>query len=500
LRVQSPAMERLRNLIDGELVEPANGRSLDNVEPATGKVYARAPDGDASDVDGAVAAANAAFPAWSRTPAEERSKFLLRIADLIEANLDGLARAESIDNGKPLGLARRIDIPRAVANFRFFATAILHTHTEAHLTDDRALNYTLRQPLGAVGCISPWNLPLYLFSWKVAPALATGNTVVGKPSEVTPMTAFMLGELCIEAGLPRGVLNIVHGRGAAAGAALVEHPGISAVSFTGGTATGAAIARAAGPMFKKLSLELGGKNPTIVFDDADYHEALANAVRAAFANQGEICLCGSRLFVQRSIHDRFLRDFIDRVEALRVGDPLDESTRVDQGAIVSKQHYEKILRCIDLAREEGGEILTGGGPVPPDELPERCRGGYFIRPTVIADLGPHCRTNQEEIFGPVVSVIPFDDEDEVIEQANCVPYGLSASVWTRDLDRAHRVGAKLQSGTVWINCWLLRDLRVPFGGMKHSGVGREGGDEALRFFTEPKNICIRTGGESPQRR
>jgi aminomuconate-semialdehyde/2-hydroxymuconate-6-semialdehyde dehydrogenase len=480
-------METIRNFVAGERADPAGGRFLDNVEPATGKVYSRFPDSDERDVERAVAAAEAAFPAWSSTPVEERSKVLLRVADLLERDLDRLARAESVDGGKPLARARATEIPRAVKNFRFFATAIVHFSSESHATDRDAINYTLRRPRGVVGCISPWNLPLYLLTWKVAPAIAAGNTAVAKPSEITPMTAHLLGEICQAAGLPPGVLNIVHGLGGKAGAALTRHPRVGTITFTGGTVTGAEIARTAAPLFKKVSLELGGKNPNIVFADADMDRAVPGSVQAAFANQGQICLCGSRIFVERSAYDGFVERFVAATRRLRVGDPLEDG--IDQGAVVSKGHFEKIMSYIHLAREEGGQVLTGGGP--PAALPDRCRDGFFIEPTIITGLDPTCRVNQEEIFGPVATVIPFEDEHEVLEYANGTPYGLSASVWTENLARAHRLADGIESGTVWINCWLLRDLRVPFGGMKHSGVGREGGEEALRFFTEPKNVCIR---------
>ncbi|PLX24182.1 MAG: 2-hydroxymuconic semialdehyde dehydrogenase [Ignavibacteria bacterium] len=479
-------MEHLQNYINGELTDPLSGMWLPNFEPATGALYSRIPASTAADIDTAAEAAARAFPGWSATPAEERSRMLLRIAELIEARLDDLAAAESKDNGKPLWLARSVDIPRAARNFRFFATAILHTSSEAHATDDTAINYTLRQPIGVAGCISPWNLPLYLFTWKIAPALAAGNTVVAKPSEITPMTAYRLSEICIEAGLPPGVLNIVHGTGADVGAAITAHPGIPAISFTGGTQTGATIARTAAPMFKKLSLELGGKNPTIIFADCDFDEMLETVLRSAFSNQGEICLCGSRIFIERALYDRFRDAFTERVRALRVGDPLDDAT--GQGAIVSEQHMEKVLGYVDLAREEGGNVLCGGERV---QVEDRCSEGWFIAPTVIEGLPFSCRTNQEEIFGPVVTLMPFDTEDEVLTMANSTPYGLAASVWTGDVTRAHRVAAQLQSGIIWINCWMLRDLRTPFGGMKQSGVGREGGWEALRFFTEAKNVCIK---------
>ena len=482
------SVQRILNFIDGAFVPPVGGAWLDDFEPATGAVYSHLPDGDVRDVDAAVAAAERAFTGWSATPAHERSRILLKVAELIETNLERLAKAESVDSGKPISLARSLDIPRAASNFRFFATAILHTRDDAHITDQRAINYTLRQPRGVSGLISPWNLPLYLFTWKIAPAIATGNTAVAKPSEITPMTAFLLGELCNEAGLPRGVLNIVHGLGPKVGAAIVAHPRISTISFTGGTATGKTIAAAAGPMFKKLSLELGGKNPTIIFADADMSQAIPGAVRAAFSNQGQICLCGSRILVERSALDRFVNEFVKRTKHLKQGDPLEDAT--EQGAVTSKPHFDKVTSYIEIAKREGGKVLCGGSP--PASLPKRCRDGWFIEPTVITGLDANCRTNQEEIFGPVVTILPFDSEAAGIAMANSTPYGLAASIWTSNLDRAHRVAAQVQSGVIWINCWLLRDLRTPFGGMKQSGLGREGGDEALRFFTEPKNICIAT--------
>lgn len=479
-------MEHLQNYINGELLDPLSGAWLPNHEPATGQLYSRIPASTAADVDSAAEAATHAFPGWSGTTADERSDMLLRIAALIEERLEDLAAAESKDNGKPLWLARSVDIPRAARNFRFFATAILHSSTEAHATDDTAINYTLRQPIGVAGCISPWNLPLYLFTWKIAPALAAGNTVVAKPSEITPMTAYRLSEICIDAGLPPGILNIVHGTGADVGAAITAHPDIPAISFTGGTQTGATIARMAAPMFKKLSLELGGKNPTIIFANCDFDDMLGTVLRSAFSNQGEICLCGSRIFIERPLYERFRDAFIERVRGLRVGDPLDEAT--GQGAVVSEQHMENVLGYVDLAREEGGIVLCGGERVQVDG---RCSDGWFISPTVIEGLPFTCRTNQEEIFGPVVTLMPFDSEEEVLAMANSTPYGLAASLWTGDATRAHRMAAGLHSGIIWINCWMLRDLRTPFGGMKQSGVGREGGWEALRFFTEAKNVCIK---------
>lgn len=472
---------RLGNFIDGRFVAPLSNQYFDDIEPASGNVLAEIPDSDRDDVDAAVAAARKAFPNWSKTRAEERSRILLKLADLIEENLDELAALESRDNGKPVSLAKRMDIPRAVANFRFFATAILHYASEAHATDHVALNYTLRQPIGVAGLISPWNLPLYLLSWKIAPAIASGNTCVAKPSELTPLTANRLCELAMEAGLPNGVMNVVHGYGAKAGAAICEHPDVPLISFTGGTVTGARVAAAAAPMFKKLSLELGGKNPNLIFADADLDQAIATSIQSSFANQGEICLCGSRIFVDRAIYTPFVERFVEATKKLRIGDPTDAST--DVGALISEAHLQKVSGYLELAKQEGGTLLTGGRRVD--------RPGYFMEPAVITGLGCDRRVLQEEIFGPVVTITPFDDDDEAIAFANSTRYGLSATVWTRDLQRAHRVAAELHAGTVWINCWLLRDLRVPFGGMKDSGVGREGGFESLAFFTEAKNVCVK---------
>lgn len=477
---------RITNFIEGEFREPIGGAYLDNIEPATGKPYSQVPDSAAADVDAAVAAAEKAFPDWSARPTAERSRFLLHIADLIERDLEKFAHAESIDTGKPISLARSLDIPRAIANFRFFATAVLHTESEAHVTDNVAFNYTLRQPRGIAGLISPWNLPLYLLSWKIAPAIAVGNTAIAKPSELTPMTAFRLCEIAREAGLPKGVLNIVHGTGPNVGAPITTNPKIATISFTGGTATGKKVAEACAASFKKVSLELGGKNPNIIFADADLDTALAGSVRSSFANQGQICLCGSRVFVEKSIYREFTKRFVERASRLKQGDPLDEKT--EQGAVVNRQQLDKIKFYVDLAQKEGGKIALGGKP--PTPVNDRCRDGYFFSPTIITELPVACRTNREEIFGPVVTITPFDSEEEVIGHANDVEYGLASSIWTQNLSRAHRVAERIHTGTVWVNCWLVRDLRVPFGGMKASGVGREGGEEALRFFTEPKNICI----------
>jgi aminomuconate-semialdehyde/2-hydroxymuconate-6-semialdehyde dehydrogenase len=484
-------MERVLNYINGELVDPVSHQYFDNVNPAIGGVYSHGPDSDERDVAAAVEAARKACPAWSVTPSEKRSRYMIRIAELIDRDRDKLALAESIDNGKPVALARSVDIPRASRNFRFFATAIMHFSSESHPVEDTAINYTLRNPIGVAGCISPWNLPLYLFTWKIAPAMAAGNCVIGKPSELTPMTAYMLSELCVEAGLPPGVLNIVHGYGNKAGAAIAANPGIPVLTFTGGTKTGGEIARTAAPMFKKLSLEMGGKNPTIIFADSiakkrNNGDMMETTLRSSFSNQGEICLCGSRIFVERPIYGEFKEEFVARTRTLRVGDPLSEESQL--GAVVSKSHLEKILSYTSLAKQEGGKILCGGSQA---HASGRCKNGWFMQPTVIEGLPHDCRTNQEEIFGPVVTIMPFDTEDDVLSFADSTQYGLAAIIWTEDLTRAHRLANKIQSGIVWINCWMLRDLRTPFGGMKNSGLGKEGGLEALRFFTEPKNVCVK---------
>lgn len=479
-------MEKILNYINGKLVEPLSGKYLDNYNPAEGKVYNLIPDSDGEDVEEAVKAATKAFPSWSIMSTEERMKILLKAADLIDRDLDKLSLAESIDNGKTVKLARSLDIPRASANIRFYATAATHFATDAHVNEGDSVNYTTRMPIGVVGCISPWNLPLYLFTWKIAPALAAGCTVIAKPSELTPMTAFLFSQLCIEAGLPPGVLNIIHGLGGKAGQSIVEHPQVSAISFTGGTVTGKKIAATAAPMFKKLSLELGGKNPNIIFADCDFEQTMKGSIRSSFTNQGEICLCGSRILVERSLFDKFVAEFVKRTKELKVGDPQNEST--DLGALVSEAHLNKVLSYVKLAKEEGGKILIGGNQI---KLDGQLSSGYYMEPTVIVDLDEKCRTNQEEIFGPVVTIMPFDSEEDAIRLANSTGYGLSATIWTENLKRAHRTSHQVKSGIIWVNCWLHRDLRTPFGGMKQSGVGREGGWEALRFFTEAKNICVK---------
>ena len=479
-------MIKILNYIDGSYTTPQSGEWIDNYNPSNGEVYAQIANSNAADVQAAYHAAKTAFPSWSNTTIGERSRIMIKIADLIEENLTSLAEAESKDNGKPISLAKAVDIPRASSNFRFFGNAITQFSSEAHESVGlETINFTLRQPLGVVGCISPWNLPLYLFTWKIAPAIAAGNCVVAKPSEVTPMTAYLLGKICTEAGLPKGVLNIVHGTGPSAGQAIVVHPKIKAISFTGGTTTGAHIARTAAPMFKKLSLELGGKNPNLIFADCNYDKMLAVTVRSSFANQGQICLCGSRIFVEESIFEKFKKDFVQKVSELKVGNPSEDSTNL--GALVSKPHLEKVEQYITIAEEEGGKILFGGKRVNVAGH----ENGYYLQPTIIEVFDDQCRVNQEEIFGPVVTLMPFSSEEEALRMANGTKYGLSATLWTNDLNRTMRFSKQLEAGIVWVNTWLNRDLRTPFGGVKDSGVGREGGFEALRFFTEPKNVCIK---------
>ena len=477
---------KIQNYINGEFVNSISDNWLDNYNPSTGEIYGQIPNSDEKDVEKAVEAAEKAFPSWSNTTLEERSKILSKIANLILEKLDFLAAAESKDNGKPISLAKEVDIPRAASNFQFFANAITQFSSESHESIGlNAVNFTLRQPIGVVGCISPWNLPLYLFTWKIAPAIATGNCVVAKPSEITPITAYLLGEICKEAGLPKGVINIIHGLGTSAGKALVEHPNIKAISFTGGTETGKAIAKIAAPMFKKLSLELGGKNPNIIFADSNYDKMLETTVRSSFANQGQICLCGSRILVEEKIYEKFKTDFIQKISELKVGHPSEENTNI--GALVSKQHLEKVKSYINISEQENGKILFGGNRVNV----KGSENGYYLQPTIIEVLDNNCKLNQEEIFGPVVTIMSFKTDDEALKLANDVKYGLSATLWTNNLNRTMQFSKQLQTGIVWVNTWMLRDLRTPFGGQKDSGIGREGGFEALRFFTEPKNICIK---------
>jgi aminomuconate-semialdehyde/2-hydroxymuconate-6-semialdehyde dehydrogenase len=478
-------MKIVEHFINGEYHPSHSGETLDIRYPATGEVYATLASGDAHDVQAAVTAANIAAPGWANTPLAMRQQILQRIADLITENLDVFVEAEVMDSGKPISLARRLDIPRAASNFAFFAAAASQLASESHYMPGQALNYTMRHPIGVVGCISPWNLPLYLYTWKIAPALAAGNAVVSKPSEMTPMTASMLGTICNEAGLPPGVLNIVQGTGPNVGEAIVRHEDVKAISFTGSTAVGKRIAGICAEQLKKTSLELGGKNPVIIFADCDYEEMLKTTLRSSFSNQGQICLCGSRILVQRSIYDRFVTDFSKATKALKIGDPMDSET--EMGALISETHMQKVLSYIELAQIEGGTIVTGGKQLT---MPGKLGGGYFVEPTIITGLVSNCRTNCEEIFGPVVTVMPFETEQEAIAVANQSEYGLASVIWTNHLARAHRVAGQLHSGIIWINCWLLRDLRTPFGGMKQSGIGREGGWEAIRFFTEPQNVTV----------
>lgn len=475
-------MKKFENFIAGNYHSSLS--YLDVYAPAEGKVYAQVADATSSDLEKAVVAAKQAAEEWAKYPIPERSRLLLRVADKIEENLEVLAQAETLDTGKPISAARSVDIPRAAANFRFFANAIVNMQTEAHLQEGVAVNYTRRKPLGIVACISPWNLPLYLFTWKIAPALAMGNCVIGKPSEITPHTATLLGKMMNEAGLPAGVLSILHGKGPGIGQQMVDHRDISAISFTGGTATGKMIAKSAGDQLKKVSLELGGKNPVVVFEDADLSETVSEVVRSAFSNQGQICLCGSRILIHTSVYQNFKQELLKRTSTLQPSNPYEDTASF--GSLISKPQLEKVEGYVSNAIAEGGHVLLGGKRSNVKGL-----NGYFYPPTIIEGLSPDCQINQEEVFGPVITLQPFENEEEAAQMANGVQYGLAASVWTNEVKRAHRFAHQLDSGIVWVNCWMHRDLRTPFGGMKMSGVGREGGTEALRFFSEPQNICIK---------
>jgi len=477
-------LESLSNYIGGRFVEHDGPDWMDVLEPATGTRFARLPLSNSRDVEAAVAAAREAQPGWATLSIDERASWLDAIADSLESSFDKIARVESRDTGKPISLARLVDANRSVTNFRFFAGLLRDQEQETFEMDD-ATNYVVNRPVGVGALITPWNLPLYLLSWKVAPAIGMGNAVVCKPSELTPMTADLLMRVIDDVGLPKGVVNLVHGDGAGAGSSLVAHPDVDLVSFTGGTSTGEKVAVSAAPTFKKVSLELGGKNSSIVFADCDMEKTIAGVVRSGFLNQGQVCLCGSRVLVENSIYDEFERRFVESVEQMRIGDPSDDST--DLGALISKEHLQKVQGYVDLAIAEGGDILTGGEPC----LPSGFEGGNWMAPTIIGGLSPESRCSTEEIFGPVVTLHRFDSEEEAVEIANCTRYGLAGSVWTSDLERGKRVSEAMETGMVWINTWLHRDLRVPFGGIKDSGVGREGGKWSLGFFSEAMNICVK---------
>jgi len=477
-------MDDLRNYIGGQFLTHSGGQWMDNPEPATGSQICRIPLSNASDVDAAVDAARAAQPAWGSLSHSERADWLDRIADALEARYEEIAALESRDTGKPISLARTVDAHRSVSNFRFFA-GILREHEGDVFEMASATNYVVNKPVGVGALITPWNLPLYLLSWKVAPAIGMGNTVVCKPSELTPMTADLMMQVIDKVGLPAGVVNLIHGDGVGAGAPLVAHSDVDLVSFTGGTSTGEKVAASAAPAFKKLSLELGGKNASIVFADCDMNSTVAGVVRAGFLNQGQVCLCGSRVLVEDSVYAEFRDRFVDAVEAMRIGDPSDEST--DLGALISEDHLAKVQGYVELAKQEGGTLLTGGTPC----LPSGFEGGNWMAPTVIEGLSPDSRCSTEEIFGPVVTLHPFGSEDEAVTIANNTRYGLAGSVWTSDLDKGRKVSEAIDTGMVWVNTWLHRDLRVPFGGVKDSGVGREGGEWSLGFFSEAMNVCVK---------
>ncbi len=479
-------MERFSNYINGEFVAPVSGRYFENYNPSTGKVDSMIPDSDIKDVARAVSSAKEAFNTWSQTSVEDRAKILFKISELIEKNKTELAEAESRDQGKPVHLAASVDIPRSSLNFRYFAGHMLHRKEEASHHSAGAISFTSRKPVGVTGLISPWNLPLYLLTWKIAPALAAGNVAVCKPSEFTSRTAVMLGSIMNEAGLPKGVCNIVLGRGATAGQALTSHPDVPLISFTGGTETGKKISTTAAPQFKKLSLELGGKNPTIIFDDVDVKKIVPMVVRSAFLNQGEICLCGSRIYVQEGIFEEFKKEFVESVKNLRVGDPKLATTFM--GPLVSKSHMDKVESYVEGARADGAEILVGGTR---PQVSQELLGGYFYSPTIVAGVKESSAIQKEEVFGPVATLQSFKEEEEVLKCANETIYGLSASIWTESQSRALRVSRALDVGTVWVNTWMLRDLKMPFGGVKASGLGREGADHSIDFFTEVKTVCLK---------
>lgn len=468
--------------INGEYVPSIDGQTFTNTNPATKDSLGEIAFGKKEDVNLAIAAAKEAENGpWKKMTLNERSKVIRKIGDLILENLETLAILESLDTGKAFSLAKSLDIPRAAYNFHFFADYMISTSQESFQQDDLALHYAVRKPVGVVGLINPWNLPLLLMTWKLAPALATGNTVVMKPSEVTPMTATFIADLCTQAGVPKGVVNLVHGFGKA-GEALSLSKDVDAIAFTGETITGTAIMKASAPTLKKLSFELGGKNPNIIFASADIGDAVETSIRSSFLNQGEVCLCGSRVYVHEDVYEEFVDGLVEKTKKLKLGDPFNEDTFV--GAVVSEEHYMKVLGYLELAKEEGGEFLTGGQANQEFD-------GYFINPTIIAGLSKDSRCVREEIFGPVITVIPFSTDLEVLEQVNDTSYGLAATIWTTNLKQAHTFAAKVEAGIVWVNTWFLRDLRTPFGGMKSSGIGREGGAHSIDFYTELTNITIK---------
>lgn len=474
----------LRNYISGEFIEPETGEWLENFSPATGKIIALVPKSGQNDINMAVESAIQALPSWSALTNVDRANWLDKIADKLETKYEEIAELESKDTGKPISLAREVDAYRSVKNFRFFANMIRNLNEESYEMED-ATNRVIYKPVGVGALITPWNLPLYLLSWKVAPAIGMGNTVVCKPSEMTPLTADLLMKTIDEIGLPKGVVNLVHGDGMGAGSPLVSHENVSLVSFTGGTSTGSIVAKSAASSFKKLSLELGGKNASIIFDDCNLENTVKGVVRSGFLNQGQVCLCGSRILVQEKIYDEFVKKFVSEVQNMKIGDPSDENTKL--GALISPEHLSKVEEYIEIAKDEGGTVLTGGYP----NLPKEFKNGNWISPTVIADLDVNSRCSTEEIFGPVVTIHKFSNEKEAVEIANNTRYGLAGSIWTNDLEKANRVAESIHTGMIWINTWLHRDLRVPFGGVKDSGVGREGGKWSLSFFSEAMNICIK---------
>ncbi len=478
-------MEIVKNFISGEFSMGRSNDRIDLYEPATGKIYGYLNDSNIEDVNSAIAAAKAVFPLWSKLTVKDRSEFLINISKEMSLRLNTFSKYETRDTGKPISLSNNLDIPRAIENFQFFADYIRKYNFTEHLNNNKSKNKIQRSPLGVVCCISPWNLPLYLFTWKIAPALASGNTVVAKPSEIAPYTAYMLGDVCNRVGLPKGVLNIINGRGSTVGNHIVSHKEIKAISFTGGTSTGKKIYENASSPLKKLSLEMGGKNPAIIFDDCDYELMINNLVRSCFLNQGQICLCSSRLLVQKTIYNRFKEDFCKKVSQLVIGNPLELDTEF--GAISSKDQYKKIINYIALARKEGARVLIGGNKVKLNGL---CTNGWFIEPTILEGLDQRSRLNQDEIFGPVVTLQSFNSIEQAIDIANDTIYGLSSTIWTKDIEKGMDISKQIDAGVIWINSWLIRDLRTPFGGMKHSGFGREGGNEILNFFTEQKNICF----------